>query len=343
MSSTEFGANALSPSALTAALSVALDARIPTMLWGPPGIGKSAIVEQVAATRGGCITTILSQLDPVDLRGLPRVDDQGRARFAPPAFLPDAERDGETGVLFLDEINTAHQSVQTAAMQLIHARELGDYRLPDGWAVLAAGNRRSDRAAAGRMPSALLNRFLHLDVRPDLEDWSRWALGAGNIAPEVVAFLRFKTALLYDFDPSADDRAFATPRSWHALSRTFTRQPDPSTALALYAGTVGAGAAGEFLAFVDVWKKLPSVDGILLDPENAPVPGESEPSVLYALAGSLASRMTPGNIERAARYIQRVPAEFQVLIFRDAARRDGALVPTPTFIGWAAKNAAILT
>ena len=340
--SVDFGPNALPPSALVRALAAALPAG-PVMLWGPPGVGKSAIVAQVAAGIGGCVTAILSQLDPVDVRGLPRIDPAGRAAFAPPSFLPDPERDGPTGILFLDELNTAHQSVQVAAMELIHERRSGDYRLPAGWHVVAAGNRRGDRAAAGRMPSALLNRFAaHLDVRPDLDDWSRWALGAGNVAPEIVAFLRFKTGLLYDFDPAADDRAFATPRSWHALSRLFLAAPDPSVALALYSGCVGGGAAGEFLAFVDVWRRLPSVDAILLDPERAPVPDESEPSVLYALAGSLAAKMTPGNADRAGRYIARVPAEFQVLIFRDAARRDAALIATPTFIGWAAENAALL-
>ena len=163
--SVDFCLHALPPSALVRALAAALPAG-PVMLWGPPGVGKSAIVAQVAAGIGGCVTAILSQLDPVDVRGLPRIDAAGRAAFAPPSFLPDVERDGSTGVLFLDELNAAHQSVQVAAMELIHERRSGDYRLPDGWYVVAAGNRRGDRAAAGRMPLGLAKPVRGAPRRP---------------------------------------------------------------------------------------------------------------------------------------------------------------------------------
>jgi hypothetical protein len=126
-------------------------------------------------------------LDPVDLRGLPTVEP-GRAAWAIPAFLPE---DG-AGILFLDELNAAPPLVQAACYQLVLDCALGEYRLPDSWTVFAAGNREGDRAVTSRMSSALANRFVHLAFEPDLDDWSRWAMGPGDLRPEVVAFLRWR-------------------------------------------------------------------------------------------------------------------------------------------------------
>ena len=128
-----------------------------------------------------------------------------QGRLAIPAFLPD---DG-AGILFLDELNAAPPLVQAACYQLVLDRALGECRLPDGWTVFAAGNREGDSTVTSRMSSALANRFVHLSFEPDLDDWSRWAMGQADLRPEVVAFLRWRPDLLHRFEPA--EKAFLSP------------------------------------------------------------------------------------------------------------------------------------
>ncbi|HKI82063.1 MAG TPA: MoxR family ATPase, partial [Pseudodesulfovibrio sp.] len=210
----------------------------PVFLWGAPGVGKSQVVAQVAEELGRELIDIRAVLlDPVDLRGLPSVDGQV-ARWNPPAFLP---REG-TGVLFLDELNAAPPLVQAACYQLVLDRRVGEYELPEGWAVVAAGNRETDRAVTHRMPSALANRFVHLDFSVDVNDWLAWAEQAG-LGREVLDFIRFRPNLLHAFDPRQNEKAFPSPRSWEFAARVLAVKPDPEVELGLLKGTVGPGAA----------------------------------------------------------------------------------------------------
>ena len=199
-------------SAITEALKSLIAAKRPVFLWGPPGVGKSSIVGQVAAAKNLCLKDLRALLlDPVDIRGLPHLASDGRATWAIPDFLPS---DG-AGLLFLDELNAAPSMVQAAFYQLILDRKLGEYTLPDDWVIVAAGNRDSDRATTSRMPSPLRNRFVHLTFEVDTEDWSNWAI-SNKIRPEVIAFIRFRPELLNQFDKDAF--AFPTPRTWEFLS-----------------------------------------------------------------------------------------------------------------------------
>ena len=206
-------------SSISVALPSLMEARQPVFIWGGPGIGKSALVRQVAAQAGLPLRDIRALLlDPVDLRGLPFLGSDGRAKWAAPECLP---QDG-CGILFLDELNAAPAMVQAACYQLVLDRKLGEYSLPDGWAIVAAGNREGDRGATTRMPAPLRNRFVHLDFELDLEEWSRWAVAAG-IRPEVIAFLRFRPELLSVFERDAPSPARAPgssfPGWWDRLRR----------------------------------------------------------------------------------------------------------------------------
>lgn len=324
------------PSRIATALSTLIPIGRPVFLWGPPGVGKSQVVAQAAQALGRDLTDIRAVLlDPVDLRGLPAIGDDGRSHWRPPAFLP---REG-TGVLFLDELNAAPPLVQAACYQLILDRRLGEYALPDGWSVVAAGNREQDRAVTHRMPSALANRMVHLDFEPHLEDWLAWAESAA-IRPEVTAFVRFRPALLHDFDPSRAERAFPSPRTWEFVSNILAAGPSPEVEYDLFRGTVGEGAAAEFTGFLRVWRELPDTEAVLANPRQAPVP--AEPAAVYAICEALSRKAAAATMPALADYAARLPVEFGVLLMRDALRRDREIADTEAFAAWARDNAHVL-
>jgi MoxR-like ATPase len=249
--------------------------KLSAMIWGPPGIGKSSIVAQTAAAHGlDFIDLRLSQLAPTDLRGLPVADD-GIARWYPPEFLP---RSGQ-GVLFLDEINLAPPTMQGMAQQLILDRRVGSYVVPEGWFIWAAGNRHEDRAAVFEMPAPLANRFLHLEIAPDLESFKAYAL-ANSIHEQVVAFLSFRPALLHKSDPQQP--AWPSPRSWAMASELHGIGLDVGAA-------IGSAAAVEFNAYVALYNSLPDLERIL-DGQGDGIAFPEEPSVRYATTVGLTAR-----------------------------------------------------
>jgi hypothetical protein len=267
----------MTPQELKPYLSRFLEKHIPLslMLWGPPGIGKSSIVAQVARQYDLELVDLrLSQLAPTDLRGLPVAED-GVSRWLPPEFLPRSGR----GVLFLDEINMAPPVMQGIAQQLILDRQVGSYRVPDGWFIWAAGNRKSDRAAVFEMPSALANRFIHLDLNPDLESFKAWGFASG-ISEQILAFLSFRPTLLHHID--AQRPAWPSPRSWTMANqlREVGLGIDPA---------IGPAAASEFEAFCAVYENLPDLESILAgkgDRAEFPI----EVSARYATVLGLAFR-----------------------------------------------------
>ena len=222
----------------------------PVMLWGAPGVGKSALVAQAAKTCGvPMIDLRLSQLEPSDLRGMPYQKD-GWVEWAIPSMLPDVARHGASGVLFLDEINAALPQVAAAAYQLILDRRLGDYRLPLGWAILAAGNRLGDRGVTYAMPAPLANRFTHVELEPSIEDWLAWAQQAA-VDARLQGFLRQRPDLLMVFPERANQYAFPSPRSWAFADRALRKFADEHDLLevALIA-CVGEVAGLLFMAYL---------------------------------------------------------------------------------------------
>ena len=308
----------------------------PVFLWGPPGVGKSQVVSQVADRRGLRLVDIRAiLLDPVDLRGLPKISEDGLSEWCIPSFLP---RDGE-GILFLDELNAAPPLVQAACYQLVLDRRLGEYALPDGWTVIAAGNREKDGAVAHRMPSALANRFVHIDFTVDLDEWLLWAQ-KNSIAPEIIAFLRFRPALLHDFDPERSSRAFPSPRSWEFASRIMNGPSGPELLPELLAGTVGKGAAQEISGYMKIWRELPKVKDIIENPAQIPVP--TDPAVLFAVCEMVGRAVTRERGDNVLIFAARLPAEFSVLLVREAVRHCNDLARSESFAGWAARHADVL-
>ena len=321
----------------------------PVMLWGPPGVGKSQMVAQVAARHNAPLIDIrLSQMEPSDLRGIPfRSGDE--VVWAVPAMLPSVKRHGEEGILFLDEITSAPPSVSAAAYQLILDRRLGEYEVPEGWAIIAAGNRQGDRGVTYAMPAPLANRFSHYEVEVNMDDWVAWAY-ANNIDERIIAFLRFRQDLLFDFDPSHNPVAFPSPRSWefaHRGLQKFDENHDLLTG-ALQA-CVGNAAGIELRAFIDSLDQMPDLDAIV-NGEDIPAPREID--LQYAVASALVGRAirakdtedatkAHGNIlAYASKFPQR---EMGVMMVSDMHRAIGEdIFAVPEFANWADKIADIM-
>ena len=224
----------------------------PLFLWGPPGIGKSELVENITRDLNGYMIDLrLGQMEPTDIRGIPFYNKEiGKMDWAPPVELPDEELASQypVVVLFLDELNSAAASVQAAAYQLILNRRIGKYKLPDNVVMVAAGNRESDKGVTYRMPTPLANRFIHQEMKVDFASWQDWAVNHG-IHKDVVGYLTYAKQDLNEFDAKSASRAFATPRSWTFVSQLLEDDDsDDDTIMNLIAGTVGEGLAVKFMS-----------------------------------------------------------------------------------------------
>lgn len=304
----------MKPSRISEVLGSLLTTRWPAFIWGAPGVGKSSVVRSVAREAGLELFDIRAPLlDPTDLRGLPYLKD-GVAAWAPPSFLPhDAN---SSGLLFFDELNAAPPLVQASLYQLTLDRRIGEYELPAGWRIIAAGNRAEDNAVVFRMPSALANRFVHLDFEVDFEDWANWASLAG-VHPLVQAFLRLRRELL--LDTKTMDRGFPTPRSWEMASDAIKAFGGVATALDVLIGIVGEGAAMEFVKFSSRSLSAERVEAILDDPEKAKLPDEI--GDLYALIAYIAARAKEDLVASAAgKLLGRLQPELGVIMMRQILR-----------------------
>ena len=261
----------------------------PLFLWGPPGIGKSEVVADIAQEMGGFMIDLrLGQMDPTDIRGIPFYNKElGKMDWAPPIDLPDAELASQYPVivLFMDEMNSAPPGVQAAAYQLVLNRRMGKYVLPDNVVMIAAGNRESDKGVTYRMPTPLANRFVHVEMKVDFPSWQEWAV-LNNIHKDVVGYLTFAKQDLYDFDAKSSSRAFATPRSWSFVSQLMQDNDiDDATATDLIAGTIGEGLAVKYMAHRKIAGRLPKPEDILSG--KAKELDVKEVSAMYSLVISL--------------------------------------------------------
>lgn len=257
-------------------------------LWrGKPGIGKSSIVRQVAEYLNiGCVEIHLAQLDRVDICGLPSVDG-GTTKWNVPQFWP---RDPQSkGVIFFDEITSASPDVQVAAYSIILDRAIPntDYKLPDGWSIIAAGNLATDRAVVKSMSSALANRFMHFELEASSEDWGTWAL-MNNIHPAVTGYINYRPDNLHKMDNQNLEQGWPSPRSWEGVSKAIADFGTDEYLLqkAVY-GLVGPGVGVEFMAFYKIASQFDDVLNMLTNPE-AEITIPSEADRRYALCSSVA-------------------------------------------------------
>lgn len=320
----------------------------PLMLWGEPGTGKSSSVHQYAASQGlPVLDWRLTLMDSVDMRGTPW-NEKGWTKWAPPIEL-DLLKRGERGILFLDELPQASMAVKNVAAMLVLERRIGEFRLPPGWWVCAAGNGLDHNAGTSPMPTHLNNRFYHVFLETSLARWIEWA-EANEIDYRVIAYLRYRAEALLQFDPKSKSAAFPTPRTWHAtsslikeLDREVKGRPsvlDDTEPLVLgewFAGNVGKARGQEFAGFIRAIKYLVTVPQILADPMNAPV--SNDPSISYALATSLALQAKRDNVDAMFTYMQRIGKEHTFVFAKKVENLNPAMRKTKAFVTFCATNA----
>ena len=259
----------------------------PVFIWGAPGIGKSAIVEQFAKEVGlPCVSLLGSQLAPEDIIGVPQIVD-GRSVFCPPHMIAREE----PYCLFLDELNACSQEVQKAFYSLILERRIGEYHLPEGSIVVGAGNRSQDNAITRPMSSALLNRMFHVELRADSRIWLEWAAEHG-IHPYVYDYICSRPDHLWSQPPKTEE-PFSTPRSWHMLSDAMNSCGDEISEKELSVlanGCLTAAHATQFVAYVRQIRQEYSITKILNGDQRWPDKPE-ERDVLFFLAQSFRAQL----------------------------------------------------
>jgi hypothetical protein len=326
------------PSDLVKELRANALADVPSMIWGPPGIGKSDIAYQFANSMNAKLFELRANLfDPVDVRGGLKVVEQAdgtyRTRYGVPEDYPDTDYQGAV-VLFIDELPNAPKATQNALLQLLLNKRIGTYELPANTIILAAGNRAQDRAAVHEMPTPVRNRFAHYTLEANVDDWVRWAMNHG-VHDSITSFIRMRPSLLHSTDGT--DYAFPSPRTWTMLDRKLPHMADDFYGCS---SMIGDGPAGEYLSYKAIYKDMPDIDTIIDKPGTSTVPTDT--SVLFAVSGALASRADKDNFDNIMRFVRRMPAEYQVITVRDSIAKQQDLVTLDCFTKWTTDNAAVL-
>lgn len=322
-------------------------------LWGPPGVGKSEGVRQIAnliAKETGKevhVTDIrLLLFSPIDLRGVPMADAtrQFTEWLRPKIFDLDASAN-VVNIVFLDELSAAPQSVQAAAYQITLDRTVGEHALPENTIVIAAGNRTTDKSVAYRMPNALANRMMHFQIDVDFASWKSWAVRS-HIHPLVTGYLSYAPIKLYHEPEGKDDTAYPTPRTWAFLSGLLLasgvqdNEAVPKHLHPLIGGIIGTGEAVEFEGWCNVYRNLPSAEDIF-GGKKPDYP--RKPDVLYALVSSMVYYISSHEglsreaLTNGCRYAARFPRDFATVLYQDILelpRMREQLLMIPEFHTW---------
>lgn len=331
----------MKPSQLSAFLTAAIARRMPTLVVGGPGTAKTSIVKQAAAAAGNdLIISHPAVADPTDAKGFPWIEN-GKASFVPFGDLRALIESKVDTVWFQDDLGQAPPAVQASYMPWILERGCAGNKLPDHVTVIAATNRRTDRAGVAGVLEPVKSRFASIvELEPDLDEWCQWAVseggGAADIPPIVVAYLRFTAGdgTLYKFEPSADLKNSPTPRTWHNAGKILNLNLPAAVESEALIGCIGEGQASQLLAFVQMFRQLPSIQVILVDPDKATLP--TQPNILYAVTTALAAEANDRNVGRVFRYGERLVedghGEFATLLVRDTLRRKPELQQTTAFV-----------
>lgn len=343
---------ALSPTHITKAIKRCLGNGLVPLIRSSPGMGKSEIIQGIARQANlKLIDYRLSQADITDLNGLPNFSASGRAAYIPFEDFP-LQGDplppmlDENGVqlldsmgnprfyngwlIFFDELTSAPKQMQAAAYKVLLEKKMGQRSLHDKVWMACAGNLESDQAVTHSMSTALQSRLIHLQLEVSKEDWIDWAI-KNDVDERIIAFIEFKPSMLHDFQPNHSDRTYPCPRTWWFVNLlTKGDKLTLETDLALLTGTIGPGAAQEYIQFTRIFESMPSVDEIIANPSTITIP--AEPSVRYAFAVMLASHFTDKNATDLMKFVARLPVEARLLCMRMVAAHTPDLIRHPALI-----------
>jgi hypothetical protein len=330
-------------------ITTVLKSKLVPYLESPPGVGKSALAQQIADENGLKLVDVrLSQCDPTDLSGLPFATEDGkghkRATYLPIDIWPlegDDLPDGKRGwLLLLDELSSAPPAVQAASYKLLLDRAVGMYHLHPAAFVMAAGNRLEDKAIVHRMGTAQQSRLIHFELDTSLEGWMEWA-NKNNINFQVKSFLNFRPDALHRFNPDHNEKTFPCPRTWEFVSKLLnnlkTTNSHSSDIVPLLAGTIGEGTAREFYSFTQIYNQVPSIDEILRNPTGIAL--SDEPSIHYALSGLVGHHININNIKQLMPFILKLNIEFQVIVLKAGIAKDFNIKETKEVKAWIDANA----
>lgn len=337
--------------------------RVPsTFLWGPPGVGKSAGVYELAGkleeeTGKKVIVTEIRLLlfSPVDLRGVPVADEARKfSEWLMPRIFDMDDSEDVINILFLDELSAAPQSVQACAYQITLGRAVGEHKLPQNTLVIAAGNRVTDKAVSYRMPSALANRLMHFEVIDDFFSWAKWAINEGNVNPLVLGFLNYNMSKLYPDEKALEEVAFPSPRSWMFVSNLLNmlEYDDVADLYSIIAGCIGVGTTVEFVAYCKIYKDLPRVEDVF---NGKPVSFPTSPDALYSLISSMTTYaterergdgLTEGEINNVFKFCDQIPTDYVINFMINLMGVDKIklkLIKSPSFLAWGGRHKRALT
>lgn len=327
----------VTPSQLATLLSKTIPAKLPVLITGAPGVGKSDIVAQAALAAGADL--IISHpvvSDPTDYKGLPFAAN-GKADFLPFGELRKAIDAKKPTVFFLDDLGQAPPAVQAAAMQLILARRVNGHEVSKHVCFVAATNRRQDRAGVQGILEPVKSRFATIvELAPNVDDWSKWAL-ANGLPTELIAFIRFRPNFLHDFKASPEMKNSPCPRTVTNVGKLQAIGLPSELEYAAYSGAAGEEFAVEYMGFLKIFRTLPNPDVILAHPDKGDVP--NDPATLYALCGALARKANDNNMGRVVQYANRLPGEFSVLLIQhNILNINPDLANTRAYIEWASDH-----
>jgi hypothetical protein len=314
----------------------------PILVVGPPGIGKTQIIQQACEEmKIPCLVSHPVTSDPPDYKGLPFPDKDGlRATFLPYGDLDIILNTKEPMVYFLDDLGQAPASVQAACMQLLSARRINDKKISDKVTILAATNRREDRAGVQGILEPVKSRFVSIiELESDINDWVIWAIQ--NDMPErLISYASFRPDIISSFKPTTAMVNGCCPRTLESVGKLINSKVPDDLLFEMISGAAGSGFAVEYTAYCKIYKDLPTYEDILNSPQTVEVPKATDK--IYAITGMVSLNCKPADLTILSGFIDRMPTEYQIKTWINISARGKKYTNTKAFSDWAIKNHNIM-
>lgn len=318
------------PSEVTHIIEAAIrDNTIVPMIWGAPGIGKTAVGGQVSeANDRNYLHVVVAEREAPDIIGH-YYRDNSEMRLSRSDILRRIEEASKPTVLHIDEVPQAVMMNQNIVSRIVHDRVLGEHKLPDSTAIILSGNMRQHKAGTFEMPTHLRNRLAHVEMVADRDDF-RVYCGSRDINPMITAYLEWRPDHLSMFD--ATQYANPSPRTWEKVSRVLALKLPQYAERALVTGLNGEGVTNEFYGFMKIASGLPHIKDIFDNPETVRI--ANDPATIYALMGAVANHATPRNMDTVRRILNRISGdefkkkEYCVSCLKEMQARNPNLMKT---------------